>query len=146
MKIAYHLVRNTSELVALGPNALVDLNNLSQRLGKNTRAVTIESLQFFYGVGSVTVCACDGEKIVGAADVSYAPKRNGRMLPVISHVAVLSDYEGQGIATKIIAMLVEEVGKNKNAQPIFLQHSPSCRRFYLKLGFKPDPEAMRFFT
>lgn len=68
---------------------------------------------------------------------------NGRLLSdgvgnaYVLDVWTRSDYRGQGVASRIMQMLIEAVP----GQHIYLQTDDAVD-FYLKLGFRPQPEGL----
>ncbi len=61
----------------------------------------------------------------------------------IQDIAVLSDFRGRGIGTKIINFLIQEL-KNRGVDWIGLIGQPGTRSFYERLGFRQMPDHIPF--
>ena len=104
------------------------------------------SRDYFLNGDQTTVLALDNGKVVGCASISYMT-----IMPTFSHVTgkrshlmnVYTDpsYRGQGIACKMVNMLIEDAW-NKGATEISLDATAMGRPLYEKLGFKASTEAM----
>ena len=66
------------------------------------------------------------------------PVGTGRILTDghIGRIAILSDFRGQGLGTKIVLSLVQEA-ENKGYPRVYLGAQKHAIDFYAKLGFKP---------
>ena len=104
------------------------------------------SRDYFLNGAQTTVLALDGGRIAGCASISYIT-----IMPTFSHptgkrahlMNVYSDpdYRRQGIAKKMVTMLIDEAW-NRGATEISLDSTKVGRPFYEKLGFHSSTEAM----
>jgi GNAT superfamily N-acetyltransferase len=104
------------------------------------------SRDYFLNGDQTTVLALDGDKIAGCASISHIT-----IMPTFSHptgkrahlMNVYSDpdYRGQGIAKKMVTMLIDEAW-NRGATEISLDATKMGRPLYEKLGFYNSTEAM----
>ncbi|MBR6473460.1 MAG: GNAT family N-acetyltransferase [Firmicutes bacterium] len=104
------------------------------------------SRDYFLNGDQTTVLALDGGKVAGCASISYIT-----IMPTFSHATgkrshlmnVYTDpaYRGQGIARKMVEMLIEDAW-SKGATEISLDATTMGRPLYEKLGFKASTEAM----
>ena len=105
-----------------------------------------ESRDYFLYGDQTTVLALDGGQVVGCASMSYM-----RIMPTFSHptgkrahlmnVYTRSEYRRQGIARKMVLMLIDETWK-RGATEISLDATTMGRPLYESLGFKPTTEGM----
>ena len=120
-------------------NNLPDDYEYSQDLIDNSR-------DYFLNGDQTTVLALDDGKIAGCASISYIT-----IMPTFSHptgrrahlmnVYSAPEYRGQGIAKKMVTMLIEEAW-NRGATEISLDATKMGRPLYEKLGFYNSTEAM----
>lgn len=61
----------------------------------------------------------------------------------INYVAVLPEFQNQGIGSKIVIKLIEQA-KNENLEELKLKSRFYCVDFYKKLGFKESGEPFDF--
>ena len=104
------------------------------------------SRDYFLNGDQTTVLALDGGRIAGCASISYIT-----IMPTFSHptgkrahllnVYSNPNYRGQGIAKKMVTMLIEEAW-NRGATEISLDATKMGRPLYEKLGFHNSTEVM----
>ena len=99
------------------------------------------SREYFLNGDQTTVLALDGDKIAGCASISYIT-----MMPTFSHPTgkrahLDPAYRGQGIAKKMVNMLIDEAW-SRGATEISLDATKMGRPLYEKLGFYNSTEAM----
>lgn len=105
-----------------------------------------ESRDYFLNGDQVTVLALDGDVVAGCASMSFM-----RIMPTFSHptgkrahlmnVYTRSDYRRQGIARKMVNMLIDETWK-RGATEISLDATTMGRPLYESLGFTNSTEGM----
>ena len=105
-----------------------------------------ESRDYFLNGDQVTVLALDGDIVAGCASMSFM-----RIMPTFSHptgkrahlmnVYTRSDYRRQGIARKMVNMLIDETWK-RGATEISLDATKMGRPLYESLGFTNSTECM----
>ena len=105
-----------------------------------------ESRDYFLNGDHVTVLAIDGNEAIGCASMSFM-----RIMPTFSHptgrrahlmnVYTRSAYRRQGIARRMVEMLIEETWK-KGATEISLDATVMGRPLYESLGFVSSTECM----
>ena len=105
-----------------------------------------ESRDYFLNGDQTTVLALDGGQVVGCASMSYM-----RIMPTFSHptgkrahlmnVYTRSEYRRQGIARKMVLMLIDETWK-RGATEISLDATVMGRPLYESLGFVNSTECM----
>lgn len=121
------------------------VNNLSDEYVYDDVLVT-ESRKYFESGDQTTVLAFDGENVVGCASMSYI-----WIMPTFSHptgkrghlmnVYTREDHRGQGIAKKMVKMLIDEA-KEKGCTEISLDATEMGRPLYESLGFAASESAM----
>jgi glucosamine-phosphate N-acetyltransferase len=86
--------------------------------------------------GQRTLIALVGDRIVGTGSIFIEKKylRNGGKSAHIEDVAVLREFQLNGIGTMIVQHLIE-IAELANAYKIVLDCSEYNRLFYIKLGF-----------
>ena len=105
-----------------------------------------ESRDYFLNGDHVTVLAIDGNEAIGCASMSFM-----RIMPTFSHptgrrahlmnVYTRNAYRRQGIARRMVEMLIEETWK-KGATEISLDATVMGRPLYESLGFVSSKECM----
>ena len=105
-----------------------------------------ESREYFLNGNQVTVLALDGDVVAGCASMSFM-----RIMPTFSHptgkrahlmnVYTRSEYRRQGIARKMVNMLIDETWK-RGATEISLDATTMGRPLYESLGFTNSTECM----
>ena len=105
-----------------------------------------ESRDYFLNGDQVTVLALDGDIVAGCASMSFM-----RIMPTFSHptgkrahlmnVYTRSEYRRQGIARKMVNMLIDETWK-RGATEISLDATKMGRPLYESLGFTNSTECM----
>ena len=105
-----------------------------------------ESRDYFLNGDQVTVLALDGDVVAGCASMSFM-----RIMPTFSHptgkrahlmnVYTRSEYRRQGIARKMVNMLIDETWK-RGATEISLDATKMGRPLYESLGFTNSTECM----
>ena len=104
------------------------------------------SREYFLKGEQTTVFAMDGDKIAGCASLSYI-----NVMPTFDHptgkrahlmnVYTRSEYRRQGIARKMVNMLIDETWK-RGATEISLDATTMGRPLYESLGFTNSTEGM----
>ena len=105
-----------------------------------------ESRDYFLNGDHVTVLAIDGDEVIGCASMSFM-----WIMPTFSHptgrrahlmnVYTRSEYRRQGIARKMVNMLIDETWK-RGATEISLDATTMGRPLYESLGFTNSTEGM----
>ena len=121
------------------------VNNLPQDY-EYTDEIINESRDYFLNGDQVTVLALDGDIVAGCASMSFM-----RIMPTFSHptgrrahlmnVYTRSEYRRQGIARKMVNMLIDETWK-RGATEISLDATTMGRPLYESLGFTNSTEGM----
>ena len=105
-----------------------------------------ESRDYFLNGDHITVLAIDDGKVIGCASMSFM-----WIMPTFSHptgrrahlmnVYTRSEYRRQGIARKMVKMLIDETWK-RGATEISLDATNMGRPLYESLGFTNSTEGM----
>lgn len=105
-----------------------------------------ESRDYFLNGDHITVLAVDGGEVIGCASMSFM-----WIMPTFSHptgkrahlmnVYTRSEYRRQGIARKMVQMLIDETWK-RGATEISLDATTMGRPLYESLGFTNSTEGM----
>ena len=105
-----------------------------------------ESRDYFLNGDHVTILAIDGGEVIGCASMSFM-----WIMPTFSHptgkrahlmnVYTRSEYRRQGIARKMVQMLIDETWK-RGATEISLDATTMGRPLYESLGFTNSTEGM----
>ena len=105
-----------------------------------------ESRDYFLNGDHITVLVIDNGEAIGCASMSFM-----RIMPTFSHptgkrahlmnVYTRSEYRRQGIARKMVEILIDETWK-RGATEISLDATTMGRPLYESLGFKPTTEGM----
>ena len=105
-----------------------------------------ESRDYFLNGDHVTVLAIDGGEVIGCASMSFM-----WIMPTFSHptgkrahlmnVYTKSEYRRQGIARKMVNMLIDETWQ-RGATEISLDATTMGRPLYESLGFTNSTEGM----
>ena len=121
------------------------VNNLPQDY-EYTDEIINESRDYFLNGDQVTVLALDGDVVAGCASMSFM-----RIMPTFSHptgkrahlmnVYTRSEYRRQGIARRMVNMLIDETWK-RGATEISLDATKMGRPLYESLGFTNSTECM----
>ncbi len=95
----------------------------------------------------VAAVALDGEKIVAVAGLiyhRYPPSGNDHsgLRGYIVNVYTLPSHRGQGIATRLLEMLVE-YARSHGCRRVTLHAMPEARSLYTRLGFRAIDSEMR---
>ena len=111
-----------------------------------TEEIVRESRDYFLNGDHVTVLAIDGGEVIGCASMSFM-----WIMPTFSHptgkrahlmnVYTRSEYRRQGIARKMVNMLIDETWK-RGATEISLDATTMGRPLYESLGFTNSTEGM----
>lgn len=111
-----------------------------------TEEIVRESRNYFLNGDHVTVLAIDGGEVIGCASMSFM-----WIMPTFSHptgkrahlmnVYTRSEYRRQGIARKMVNMLINETWK-RGATEISLDATTMGRPLYESLGFTNSTEGM----
>ena len=105
-----------------------------------------ESREYFLNGDHITVIATDKNTVIGCASMSYT-----RIMPTFSHptgkrahlmnVYTRSEYRRQGIAGKMVELLIEETWE-KGVTEISLDTTALGKPLYESLGFTDSTECM----
>ena len=105
-----------------------------------------ESRDYFLNGDQMTVLASDGGEVIGCASMSFI-----RIMPTFAHptgkrahlmnVYTRSEYRRQGIARKMVEMLIEKTWE-KGATEISLDATALGRPLYESIGFTDSTECM----
>ena len=105
-----------------------------------------ESRDYFLNGDHITVLAIDNGEAIGCASMSFM-----RIMPTFSHptgkrahlmnVYTRSEYRRQGIARKMVEILIDETWK-RGATEISLDATTMGRPLYESLGFTSSTECM----
>ena len=105
-----------------------------------------ESRDYFLNGDHLTVLAIDGGEVIGCASMSFM-----WIMPTFSHptgkrahlmnVYTRSEYRRQGIARRMVEMLIDETWK-RGATEISLDATELGRPLYESLGFNSSAECM----
>lgn len=111
-----------------------------------TEEIIRESRDYFLNGDHITVLAIDDGKVIGCASMSFM-----WIMPTFSHptgrrahlmnVYTRSEYRRQGIARKMVNMLIDETWK-RGATEISLDATTMGRPLYESLGFTNSTEGM----
>ena len=121
------------------------VNDLSDDYEYSEEIIT-ESREYFLNGDHITVLAFDGDEVIGCASMSFI-----WIMPTFDHltgkrahlmnVYTRSEYRRQGIARKMVDMLIEETWK-KGVTEISLDTTSSGRPLYESMGFTDSTECM----
>ena len=121
------------------------VNNLPENYEHSDEVIN-ESHDYFLNGDQMTVLASDGDKVIGCASMSFF-----RIMPTFSHpkgkrahlmnVYTRSEYRRQGIARKMVEMLIEKTWE-KGATEISLDATALGRPLYESIGFADSTECM----
>ena len=113
---------------------------------KYSEEIVRESRDYFLNGDHITVLAIDDGKVIGCASMSFM-----WIMPTFSHptgrrahlmnVYTRSEYRRQGIARKMVNMLIDETWK-RGATEISLDATTMGRPLYESLGFTNSTEGM----
>ena len=136
---------NIEELMRSRLEMLKVVNNLPEDY-KYSDEMIKESRDYFLNGDHLTVLAMDGDKVIGCASMSFF-----RIMPTFSHptgkrahlmnVYTRSEYRRQGIARKMVEMLIEKTWE-KGATEISLDATAMGRPLYESMGFTDSTECM----
>ena len=111
-----------------------------------TEQLVKESRDYFLNGDQITVLAIDNGEVIGCASMSFM-----RIMPTFSHptgrrahlmnVYTRNTYRRQGIARKMVEMLIDETWK-RGATEISLDATTMGRPLYESLGFTSSTECM----
>ena len=132
-------------LMSIRQEMLKVVNNLPEDYEFSDELIN-ESRDYFLNGDQMTVLACDGDKAIGCASMSFF-----RIMPTFSHptgerahlmnVYTRSEYRRQGIARKMVQLLIEKSWEN-GATEISLDATSLGRPLYESLGFTDSTECM----
>ena len=121
------------------------VNNLPEDY-EYSEEIVRESRDYFLNGDHITVLAIDDGKVIGCASMSFM-----WIMPTFSHptgkrahlmnVYTRSEYRRQGIARKMVNMLIDETWK-RGATEISLDATTMGRPLYESLGFTNSTEGM----
>ena len=104
------------------------------------------SRDYFLNGDQITVLAIDNDEVIGCASMSFI-----RIMPTFSHptgkrahlmnVYTRKEYRRQGIARKMVDLLIEETWK-AGVTEISLDSTESGRPLYKNIGFSESTECM----
>ena len=121
------------------------VNNLDHSY-KYSDEMIENSRKYFENGNQTTVLALDGDRVIGCATMCYI-----YIMPTFSHttgkrahlmnVYTMKEWQWQGIAKKMVSMLIEEAWK-RGVTEISLDATEEGRQLYYKLGFTDSTECM----
>ncbi len=121
------------------------VNNLDHSY-KYSDEMIENSRKYFENGNQTTVLALDGDRVIGCATMCYI-----YIMPTFSHttgkrahlmnVYTMKEWQRQGIAKKMVSMLIEEAWK-RGVTEISLDATEEGRQLYYKLGFTDSTECM----
>ncbi|SKA64233.1 Ribosomal protein S18 acetylase RimI [Eubacterium uniforme] len=133
------------ELMSSRLEMLKVVNNLSEDYEYSDVMVN-ESYDYFLNGDHITVLAYDDDTVIGCASMSFI-----RVMPAFNHptgkrahlmnVYTRSEYRRQGIARKMVDLLIEESWKAGTTE-ISLDATESGRPLYESMGFADSTECM----
>lgn len=133
------------DLMSVRLEMLKIVNNLDAQYEFDEKLVKC-SREYFLNGDQTTVLAKDGDRVVGCASVSYIT-----IMPTFSHptgkrahlmnVYTNKDYRRQGLARKMVSMLLEEA-KSKGCTEMSLDATEDGFPLYKSLGFNVNAEGM----
>ena len=132
-------------LLSIRLEMLTVVNNLPENYEHSDEVIN-ESRDYFLNGDQMTVLASDGDKVIGCASMSFI-----RIMPTFAHptgkrahlmnVYTRSEYRRQGIARKMVEMLIEKTWE-KGATEISLDATAMGRPLYESMGFTDSTECM----
>lgn len=139
----------TNEDIELLMSSRLEMLKVVNNLPANyeyTEEIVRESRDYFLNGDHITVLAIDDGKVIGCASMSFM-----WIMPTFSHptgrrahlmnVYTRSEYRRQGIARKMVNMLIDETWK-RGATEISLDATTMGRPLYESLGFTNSTEGM----
>ncbi len=136
---------NIADLMSVRLEMLRIVNDLSADYEFDESFIN-SSREYFLNGNQTSVIAKDEENVIGCASISYI-----NIMPTFSHptgkrahlmnVYVNKSYRRQGIARKMILMLVEEA-RAKGCTEISLDATTDGYPLYKAIGFKENKEGM----
>ena len=115
-----------------------------------TEELVSESREYFINGDQTTVLAIDDDQVIGCASISYV-----RIMPTFDHptgkrahlmnVYTRSEYRRQGIACKMVSMLLDEAWR-LGVTEVSLDSTKSGRPLYQSMGFTDSQENMVIFN
>lgn len=115
-----------------------------------TEELVSESREYFINGDQTTVLAIDDDQVIGCASISYV-----RIMPTFDHptgkrahlmnVYTRSEYRRQGIACKMVSMLLDEAWR-LGVTEVSLDSTKSGRPLYQSMGFTDSQESMVIFN
>jgi len=125
----------------------VDLtDNIQDAIYKNTKEYFLSSLKD----GHFAMCVAeDGDRIIAMGGISYfrIPPNNWCIMGTTAHIGnmfTLPDYRKNGIANKILSLLMDEA-KEKGVERVILVPTAAGKPVYEKYGFEPWTDAMAYY-
>lgn len=132
-------------LMSIRLEMLTVVNNLPENYEHSDEVIN-ESRDYFLNGDQMTVLASDGDRVIGCASMSFI-----RIMPTFAHptgkrahlmnVYTRSEYRRQGIARKMVEMLIEKTWE-KGATEISLDATAMGRPLYESMGFTDSTECM----
>ncbi len=148
MEILYRraLKEDTSLLVDLRKAVLIAANGLAEDIDLSHIDDACEAY-FMDESKHTTFFAMEGEKVVGVGSVDYHTEMPTFSNPsgkraFLMNIYTAPEYRHQGIATRIVEMLVEDA-RAKGTGSIMLEATAAGASLYRKLGFEDAQGYMR---
>lgn len=137
--------RDIEQLMSIRLEMLLEVNALPETYEYDEQFIR-ESREYFENGQQITILAQEREIVVGCATLCYL-----RMMPTFSHptgkrahlmnVYVKGQYRRQGIAAKMVEMLIREATA-RGVTEISLDATPQGRLLYERMGFAASEECM----
>ena len=112
-------------LMSIRLEMLTVVNNLPENYEHSDEVIN-ESRDYFLNGDQMTVLASDGDKVIGCASMSFI-----RIMPTFAHptgkrahlmnVYTRSEYRRQGIARKMVEMLIEKTWEKVQRRSVLMQ-------------------------
>ena len=132
-------------LMSIRLEMLKVVNNLAEYYEYSDEMIN-ESRDYFLNGDHITVLALDGDIVIGCASMSFI-----RVMPTFDHptgkrahlmnVYTRSEYRRQGIALKMVELLIEKTWE-KGATEISLDATSLGKPLYERMGFTDSAECM----
>ncbi|NLB28892.1 MAG: GNAT family N-acetyltransferase [Clostridiales bacterium] len=143
---------DAEELAGIRLDFLIEAKGICEPAEKE--ALYKNNIEFFksafYDGRFVAWVAVEEGKIVGTSGISFFVQPPNKMVPTgkfayITNMYTLPENRGQGIASKLFSLIVEEA-KDRGCEKIMLNATTSGRHIYERFGFTDLADNMVFYT